>query len=77
MQHVDLYVGRQRRRKALHVHLLGRAALRLDEELVPVLVRELHHLVLDGGAVAGARGVDAARVQGGPVQIVQNDPVGV
>ena len=77
MEHGLLHVGGQAGAQALDVHLLGGPALGLNKELVPVLVGEFHHLVLDGGAVAGARGVDATRVQGGPVQVVQDDPVGV
>ena len=77
VEHPLLHVGGQTGGEALDIHLLGGPALGLNEELMPVLVRELHHLVLDGGAVAGARGVDAPGVEGRAVQIVEDDPVGV
>ncbi len=46
----------------VRVDLVGTQALRLHEDLVAVLVREAHDLVLDGRAVARAHTLDEARV---------------
>ena len=43
--------------------------LRLEEDPVRAPVAEAHDLVLDGGAIAGTRALDAARIQRGPVEV--------
>ena len=42
---------------------------------MPLLVRKAHHLVFDGGTVAGSRALDHAAVQGGAVQVGADDLV--
>ena len=73
----DLHLLRQGGGEALDVQLLGVEAHGLHKELVAELVREPHHLVLNGGAVAGADPLDDAGVQGRAVQILPDDPVGL
>ena len=52
-------------------------ALRLQEDLVARPVGEADHLILDGGAVAGAPALDAAAIDGGLRQAFGDDPVGL
>ena len=42
---------RETRAKTLNVNLRGRQALRLEEDLVPVLILEAHNLILNRGTV--------------------------
>ena len=51
----------QRGGDAVDVELAGVAALRLQEDLVALLLGEADHLVLDGRAVARADALDHAR----------------
>ena len=50
--------------------------LRLEENLVPVLFLELHHLVLDGRAVARTDALNPPRVERGEVQVLADEVVG-
>jgi hypothetical protein len=59
-----LHLQRQGGGDPVDVVFLGMAPLRFQVELVPVLVLELDHLVLDGGAVPWAHAFDAAGVEG-------------
>ena len=59
---------RQAGRQAVHVILFGVETFRLQEQVVSPVVRELYHLVLDGGAVARPGGIYLAAVEGRPVQ---------
>ena len=74
-QHRQLHILRQASVRALHVHLVGVPALRLQEQLVALLVGEAHDLVLDRGAVARTDALDRAIEHRCPVQVVANDPV--
>ena len=65
-----LHVQRHGGGKAGHVHLVGVAPLRLDEQLVAVFVRELDDFVLDAGAIAHAGGLYHTGIHRAPVQIV-------
>ena len=57
--HVDRHAGGH----AVDVDLVGVQPLRLEKDLVTRLVRELHHLVFDGGAVARPDAFDLAAVE--------------
>ena len=65
--HLPLHILGQGGGHALHVPFPAGHALRLQENLVPVLVGKLDNLVLNAGAIAGARAVDFSAVQGRPV----------
>ena len=75
VQHLYLHLLRHGGGKALHIQLLRIQTHRLDEQLVPGLAREPHHLRLDGRAVPGADALDDAGVDGASVQILPDDPV--
>ena len=60
--HGQLYILRQRGGHASHVHLAGVNPLRLDEDLMALLVREFYHLVFDGRAVSRPCALNDARV---------------
>ncbi len=70
-----LHVLGQARRHAVHVDLGHVAALGLEEHLVGIAFGELHHLVLDGWAVARPAALDAPRVERRVVQIRADDAV--
>ncbi len=70
-----LDVLRERRREPVDVDLVGRPALGLEEQLVPVAVGEPVDLVLDGRAVARALALNAPGEHGralepGPERVV-------
>ena len=50
-------------RHAVWIDLDGVQPFRFQKDLVPVLLRKAHHLVLDGRAVAGAHPFDDPGVQ--------------
>ena len=54
LHELQLDMRRQCGAHALHIHLVRAASLRLDEELVSVLVGKAHQLRLDRRAVARA-----------------------
>ena len=58
LHELQLDMRRQCGAHALHIHLVRAASLRLDEELVSVLVGKAHQLRLDGRAVARADTLD-------------------
>src|SRR5262249_14322716 len=61
--HSDLNVLRQAGRDAIGVDLNRVSAFRLQEDLVPLFVREAFYLILDGGAVAWTNTLDDAAVE--------------
>ncbi|MPM73056.1 hypothetical protein SDC9_120032 [bioreactor metagenome] len=63
-QHFYLHVPRQARAHALHVHLVCGAPFRLDEDLVPLLIRKANDLVLNARAVPRSGCVNQAAVHG-------------
>ncbi len=73
---VVLHVLRQAAGGALQIHLLGVLAAGFHKDGVPVLARKPHHLILDGGTVAGPHPLDHPPIEGAAVDVVQNDPVG-
>ena len=75
-QQLQLDRFRQAGGEALHIDLRGVAPLRLEEDLVAVLVREANDLVFDGGAIARTFAVDHTAVDGGEVQVVADQLMG-
>ena len=75
VQHGDLHVLRQRGGQALHIPLVGIKPLRLQKQLVALLVCKAHDLVLDGGTVARAGALDRALVHGRAVDVLADDAV--
>ena len=65
----DLHVDGQARRHALHIHLVRVQPLRLQKELVPLLIGEFHHLVLDRRTVARPDALDHPAVKRAAVDI--------
>src|SRR5262249_9678823 len=49
--HRELNIKRQARRKTVYVNLVRPDSFRLEENLLPLLIRKLHDLVLNGWAV--------------------------
>ena len=68
---------REARGDAVDVHLLGMEPLGFEEDLMAPLLREADHLVLDGGAIAGADPLDDAAKEGRLVEIGADDLVGL
>ena len=77
VKHFHLHLLRQGGGEALDIQLLRVQAHRLDKQLVPGLLREPHHLVLDGGAVPRPHPLDHPGKQGGAVEVVPDHLVGV
>ena len=75
--HLPLHVLRQGGGHALHIPFPALPALRLQKDLMPVLVGKLHDLILNAGAIPGSHAVDLARIQRRPVQIAADDLVGL
>ncbi|MPM56847.1 hypothetical protein SDC9_103663 [bioreactor metagenome] len=75
-QHRNLHVSRQAGTHALHIHFVGGAPFRFNEDLMPVLVRKAHELVLNAGAIACAGCVDLSAVHRGTVQVFKDHAVG-
>lgn len=73
--HGQLHVGREAGVGALDVDLVGAESLGFQKERVRVLVREADDLVLDGGAVARAGGLDGPVIHGRAVQVVADEIV--
>src|SRR6266571_1086877 len=65
-----LKLRRQRSGKAVQVNFVGAVTFWLDEELVPLLIGKLHHLVLDRRAIARADAGYLTRVQRRFVQVL-------
>ena len=76
MQHGQLHVLGHTGGKALDVHLLRIQSAGLNEELVPLFLREADDFRLNAGAVPGADAGDGAVVNGAPGQIGPDDLVG-
>src|SRR5262249_48374504 len=68
-------VARQAGGDAVAVILQSIAALRFEEDLVPLLVGEADYLVLDGRAIARSAALNLSAVHGGAVQIGSNEVV--
>ena len=77
MEHLDLHVLRQRGGKALDIQLLRIEPHGLDKDLMPVLVCEADHLILNGGAIAGSYTMDDAGKEGGAVEIGPDHVMGL
>ena len=75
VQHLQLNFLRHGRREALNIEFFRVQAHRLNEELMPGLVREGHDLCLDAGAVARSHALDDAGVDGTAVQVLPDDLV--
>ena len=69
----DLDVHGHARRHALHVNFSGVQPLRLQKELVALLIGKAQDLRLDGRAVARPNALDNAVRHGGAVEIVAQD----
>ena len=68
VDHGLLHVQRQAGGDAVGIDLRAVQAFGLQEDLVPFALGEARHLVLDGGAVAGARALDDPGEQGRAVE---------
>ena len=77
VQHVELHILRQAGRQTLDIHLVRAQPARLDEQLVPGLIRKAVDLRLDRRAVARADGLDHAVEQRRPVVVGLDDRVGL
>ena len=73
--HGPLHAFGQAGAHALHIPFRAGQPLRLQKELVAVLVGKAAHLVLDAGAVARAGALDVAADHGGEVQVFPDDAV--
>ena len=71
--HLILYVLWHRARHTAQVHLVRIQSLRLDENLMPVLIRELHDLILDGWTVARSHALDRSVIHRGTIDILTDD----
>src|ERR1017187_740888 len=69
--HIDGHAGGH----AVHIYLVGIQSLGFEENLVPKLIRELHHLVLDGGTVPRTDTLDLTAIQWGTRDAVPKDPM--
>ena len=76
VEHVHLHVVGQAGAHALYIHFPRAAALRLDEQLMPLLVPKPHQLILDAGAIPGACARHQAAVHGAAMDVIQNDLMG-
>ena len=70
---VHLHLERQARREPVHVNLIRRDALRLEENLMPLLLRELHDLILNARAIPRTHPFDDARIHRRLVQVRADD----
>ena len=64
------------RRDAVHIDFPCVSPLGLQKDLVTWFFRELHDLILDGGAVAGTYPVDDSGIEWGLMKILPDDAVG-
>ena len=62
---LQLNVRRQRRTHALYIHFIGTASLRLDKQLMTLLIGEAHNLRFDRRAVTRADALDHAVIHTG------------
>ena len=56
---------------------MGVAALRLEEYLMPFLLGKAHHLVLDGGAIAGSHSLNHPTIHGRLIEVIPDNIVGL
>jgi len=75
MQHADLDVQRHTGGKTVQINLVSIQTFRLDEELMPVLVWEFHHLVFDRRTVARTNSRDLTGIKRRAVNMFAYDPV--
>jgi hypothetical protein len=73
VHHSLLDISGEARREAVHIDAFALDAFRLEEEGVPVMMRESHHLILDRGTVTGADSVDHAGKKRRPVEVGADD----
>ena len=76
MQESQLHIHGQAGGHALHIDLVSMVALRLQEQLMPLLIRETYQLCLDGRAIARSYPLYQSVCHRGTVDIVHNDLVG-
>ena len=62
-QSLDLHLPRQRRTEAVEVAFVGRLTLRLNEELVTILVGKRHDLGLYAGAITWSHTIDLTIIE--------------
>src|SRR3546814_7565334 len=65
----------QRRRDPVWIHRRIVETFRLQEDLMLAAIGKTHHLVLDRGTVARADGLNLARVQRRPVEVLPDQSV--
>src|SRR5258707_7966413 len=73
LDHGNLDLERQARRKAIDIDFVGGDSLRLQEDLLAFFFWELYDLVFDGGAVPRSDPFDDAGVHGRLVQVRLDD----
>src|SRR3546814_14858885 len=70
-----LHILWQRRRDPVWIHRRIVETFRLQEDLMLAAIGKTHHLVLDRGTVARADGLNLARVQRRPVEVLPDQSV--
>src|SRR3546814_18587844 len=75
LQQGRLHILWQRRRDPVWIHRRIVETFRLQEDLMLAAIGKTHHLVLDRGTVARADGLNLARVQRRPVEVLPDQSV--
>ena len=68
--HLLLDIIRHRGRHAIHIHFICIFPLRLDKNLMAVMIREFNHLIFNGGTISGPSSFDHAGVYRRTVYII-------
>ena len=71
--HLMLHILRKRGRHSSDIHLIRVKPLRLNENLMPVLIRKLYHLILNGRTVTRPGSLYDSRIDRRPVQIIADN----
>ena len=76
-EEIHLHLIGKRGRNPVHVVFQRVPTFRLQEHLMPLLLREADNLVLDGRTIARADALDHPAIHGGLVEVVGDDLVGL
>ena len=71
--HFDLDLKRQTSRKPVHINLIRRNPFRLQKNLMRLLIRKPHNLILDRRTIPRPDAVDLSGIHRGLVEILAND----
>ncbi len=77
MHHLLLGIEGEAAGEVLHVDLHALSRHGLQKDLVPLPIGKAHHPILDGGTVPRAHPLDNPGVEGGTIQILPDDLVGL